>query len=350
MPTGIGINDINDPYISQWMRDSIASSPQLLALMRSGGSGQIDVGNTKYTVTNGYITHQNTGSFWKPVLAAVGVAATGGLAAGAFSGAGGAMVGSTGTVGSTVGTVGTVSAVGDLLLKYGLPAAGKVADDLIQANATGHATAAELKYYEEALAWQKEQDLYNRGVAAAAVTKEAGRYGDYQGRIKGFVDNGQTSNDRMSALLGLPARPASSSGGGGAGPSGVAMSPEIAAAVAAEYKRLGVAPTGRGTGATDSAYYGDQVAGTGGLTPEGTGYWFGAGGRIASDLAKQGGARPVTPAAAGMNITSQPITSQARSAEPMVTMRSPDGVTKQIPQSQAAHYVSLGATVIGTAA
>jgi hypothetical protein len=57
------------------------------------------------------------------------------------------------------------------------------------------------------------------------------------------------------------------------------------------YQGLGVAPTGRGTGPTDIAYYADQVAKTGGWTPDNAGYWSS---RIASDLKGGGGAAGAT--------------------------------------------------------
>lgn len=63
----------------------------------------------------------------------------------------------------------------------------------------------------------------------------------------------------------------------------------IAAQLQANYKSLGVAPTGPGTGPTDLAYYAQQIAATGGLTPQNSAYWFGPTGRIASDLAKASG-------------------------------------------------------------
>ena len=69
------------------------------------------------------------------------------------------------------------------LLRYGLPVAGGLSSSIIQANASGKASDAQQKYLEEALAYEKESDLYKRGVDAAAVAKEAARYGDYQGRI-----------------------------------------------------------------------------------------------------------------------------------------------------------------------
>ncbi len=69
----------------------------------------------------------------------------------------------------------------------------------------------------------------------------------------------------------------------------------ITAALTDNYKKLGTAPTGRGTGPTDIAYFADQIQKTGGLTPGNTGYWFGPSGRIAQELAKAGGGGGAAP-------------------------------------------------------
>ncbi len=55
------------------------------------------------------------------------------------------------------------------------------------------------------------------------------------------------------------------------------------------YKALGATPTGRGTGPTDIAYMADQVARTGGWTPQNAAYWAGPSGRIAQEIAKASG-------------------------------------------------------------
>lgn len=75
----------------------------------------------------------------------------------------------------------------------------------------------------------------------------------------------------------------------------------IAAQLQANYKALGVTPTGPGSGPTDLAYYAGKVAQTGGLTPQNIAYWFGPTGRIASDLgqANGGSGAPTSASSAG---------------------------------------------------
>jgi hypothetical protein len=87
----------------------------------------------------------------------------------------------------------------------------------------------------------------------------------------------------------------SSGSSGGSSGAPVAVTPDITAAALANYKTLGVSPTGVGTGPTDISYYAQQIANTGGLTPANTAYWFGPNGRIAQDLAKSGGTAGATP-------------------------------------------------------
>jgi hypothetical protein len=249
------------------------------------------------------------------------------------------------------------------LIKYGLPIAGGIASSLIQANASGKASDAQQKYLEDALAYEKENDLYNRGVAADKVKLEAGRYADYTGRIGGFVENGQSSNDRMSALLGLPARSGASSGGaasyssyGTPGPQGVTVSPELTQRVIDNYKALGLTPTGAGTGPTDTAYFASKYAETGGSTPGNDAYWFGPGGRIAKE-ATQAGLKfgtPTTPPAATSPTPSQtgatptaPTQQGAPVAKSLVTVRWPDGSSLQVPPDHVESYRRGGATVLG---
>ncbi len=62
----------------------------------------------------------------------------------------------------------------------------------------------------------------------------------------------------------------------------------IMSALQQNYTSLGKQPTGAGTGPTDIAYYAQQIAATGGLTPQNSAYWLGPTGRIASDIAKAG--------------------------------------------------------------
>lgn len=234
------------------------------------------------------------------------------------------------------------------LLKYGLPVAGNLIGGILQANATGNASDAQQKYLQEALDYQKEQDTYNRNRQATLDAQEVTRYGNYQGRIAPFIANGTNANDRMSALLGLPGRTGGSSSGASSssssGSRGVPLSPEITAANLANYKALGLTPSGRGTGPTDSAYYDDEIAATGGLTDANKKFWFGPNGRIALDAAKAGSSRSY---GALVPSPSPPAAMPAPNASP-VSLRAPDGSVQQVPADQVAHYTAKGATPVDT--
>lgn len=82
---------------------------------------------------------------------------------------------------------------------------------------------------------------------------------------------------------------------------------DILTALTNNYKALGVAPTGPGSGPTDIAYMAQRMRETGGLTPNNVSYWLGPQGRIAEELAK---------AKAGGGQTAQPV---ARTAAPATT-------------------------------
>jgi hypothetical protein len=309
-------------------------------------------------------------------------AAVAGGGAGAWDAAGNFIGNSTYDIPADVAAAGGSRSYMDLL-KYGLPVGGGIAGALIQANASGNASAAQQKYLEDALAYEKENDLYNRGVAAdtlaynraaseAKIALEAGRYADYSGRITPFVQNATSSNDRMSALLGLPARSGATSGGasGGGGssyssygtqtPQGVAVSPELTQRVIDNYKALGLTPTGAGSGPTDTAYFAEKYAQTGGSNPGNDAYWFGPGGRIAKEATqaglKFGAPTTTTPPAATSPTPSQtgptpgPLPIQPKSPAPassLVTVRWPDGSTLSVTPDQVDQYRRGGATVVG---
>jgi uncharacterized membrane protein YgcG len=251
------------------------------------------------------------------------------------------------------------------LLKYALPVGGGLASSLIAANASSNASAAQTKYLEDALAYEKENDLYKRGVDAAAVQKEAQRYGDYSSRIAPFIDNGISSNDRMAGLVGLPARSGATSGGaysyggysgggssGGGGSQGVAITPAITQKILDNYKALGLTPTGSGTGPTDTAYFAEKYAATGGSTPDNDSYWFGPNGRIAKE-ARQAGVTfgtpsptsptSPTPAPPAASSAAPPVTG-APVAKALVTLRAPDGSTRDVSPDQVDAYLARGAT------
>lgn len=210
------------------------------------------------------------------------------------------------------------------LLRYGLPIAGNIAGSLIQAHAATSASEAEQKYLEEALAYQKESDLYTR-------TTEANRYSSYQGRIAPFIATGTSSNARMAALLGLPPDV-----GGSNGPTAsqrVPTDPATQAAIRAEL---------RATNSSDSpAAWDEYLASHGDSSVKNWSYWKN---RIdTGEGVGKGYAGP--PATASAPAVTSPVN------QPLVTMRSPDGTsTKAVPQNQVAHYQQLGATVVAGAA
>jgi hypothetical protein len=77
-------------------------------------------------------------------------------------------------------------------------------------------------------------------------------------------------------------------GSGGGGSQGVPITPAITQKILDNYKALGLTPTGAGSGPTDSAYFAQQYAATGGSTPDNDSYWFGPNGRIAQEARQSG--------------------------------------------------------------
>lgn len=169
--------------------------------------------------------------FWKQVVhalpyLAVGIgvpAAAGALmapsAAAAAATGGGATVGGVAGVGGVGGftaagapiaataTTGIGETVGGYALRYGLPAAGNLVNGVIQSRAASKASDAQQAYLEEALAYEKEKDAYDRKTAEEARALEAQRYGDREGRLAPYRATGASSNAQMASLLGLPAPP-----------------------------------------------------------------------------------------------------------------------------------------------
>ncbi len=180
--------------------------------------------------------------------------------------------------------------------------AGKQADAAksaaaTQAAATTHAADLTSQAAAATLAFQQKQ----------AAQDQANFNTTQQANYNQWVPKEQQLSS-LGTLVGLPARniPAyqqtanvlggsapsgtATTGSGTASPTGNPTDPSaIAAQLTANYKSLGVAPTGPGTGPTDLSYYVTQIANTGGLTPQNSAYWFGPSGRIASDLSKASG-------------------------------------------------------------
>jgi hypothetical protein len=203
-----------------------------------------------------------------------------GLTAGGTAGDGSLLggVGGAAGAGSAVGgAAGGGSLTGDLL-KYAIPTAGNIVGGLIQANATSNASAAQQKYLEEALAYEKQRD-------AAAIALEGSRYANYSGNIAPYLATSQSAGTRMSSLLGLPANAAPTT----TQPSTVNYQPS----------------------ATSTA----------------------AGSAIGAPTAAVTTGSPLPRATDG-------------TVAPMVTMKAPDGSTKQVNAQDVPHYQSMGAQVV----
>jgi len=406
-------------------------NPEVAHLIETGGSGTVNkvIGDTDVRVVNGVITHTSTGGVWKPLLAAAAVAGTAGIAAYAApaiaaAATGGGTAAATGTAATIAGTTAatggtaalTTAGLTTAALKYGAPIAANLISSKIQSNAAKDASDAQQQYLQEALAYEKEKDLYQRGIDAAAVTKEATRYGDYQARLAPFIANGVSSNDRMAALLGLPARAGGSGGGSGGGDSGAGytpsqtpqaqaawagfnklfpgetLTPAMLTAHKAELEALGFTLRPNAAGEVGKIQYGtDRIADViqgagsgvnkkqvlyGGPPPGGdlapsdpvltarpptplesnpnTGV---TGGLVTSQLDPRFAAPADTSGRGGYNPYSPAVAPAARVAAPvaaiptgMVTVRAPNGQTKQVSASEAAHWTSRGATVLEGAA
>lgn len=233
-----------------------------------------------------------------------------------------------GTLATVAGGAGIGKTLVDYGLKYALPVVGGIVGNKIQANASAASEAAQQKYLEEALAYQKEQDAFNRarqqGLDAQDVARygystgvdasergdsqqkylaefergedrygyqtdlEKSRYGDYANRITPYLQTGASSNARMASLLGLaapaPFDPALTPGptrvrstaptlanpgtgfGGGPSPSQrKEIDPETAAAVDAELRTL--------NSSDSAAYWKEKLAAHGDSLTNNWQYW-----------------------------------------------------------------------------
>lgn len=208
---------------------------------------------------------------------------------------GGTVAGTTATgTGATIAGTG----LGSELLRYGIGAGGNILGNYLQARAQGQASDAQQKYLEEALAYAKEQDAYNRRVAAEKVQTEASRYADYSGRIAPYLATGSDANARMASVMGLPSPAAYSANP--TGPSSTA--PRIT---------------------TQPVPSGPTTVPTPGV-PEGAGV------PNPYDVSRGTSSAPQTPQSAGG----------------MVHMQAPDGSQRLVPAAQVQHWLSKGAAVV----
>lgn len=223
------------------------------------------------------------------------------------------------------------------LLKYGLPVAGNLVGGLIQAKASTAANDAQQKYLEEALAYQKEQDAYTRTRQSGLDAQEVQRYGAYQNRISPFIQNGTSSNDRMAALLGLPARSGSSGGGESGDP--ISYADRLSAA-----DKLKVDAELKAANSNDNpAYWYGVNAQHGGFDATGADWNHQ---RISTgDGVGKGYVGAGAPSTAGASPAGVSAPSPAS-----VQMRAPDGSVKTVPADQVDFYKQRGAMLLQGAA
>jgi len=208
-----------------------SQSAQITRLAQANGV-TVDEGNVELDDHGNFnpIGHKLRNTLIVGGIAAATIATMG--AAGAFAGAGGASAAGAGgaaAAGSTIpaasyGAGGAVSSFAGLaaegggaaaaagagasgyaglLARYGLPVAGNLVGGILQRSSDNSARDEQRKYLEDALAYAKEKDAYDRQRTEGLDAQERTRYGDYQGRIAPFIKTGTSANARMANLLGL---------------------------------------------------------------------------------------------------------------------------------------------------
>jgi hypothetical protein len=254
-------------------------------------------------------------------------------------------------------------------------AAGTTVAAHMQSGAAEEGLKAQTKASEEALAYQKEQDAYDRARQARldelnisrynfGVAQEGRRYGDYTANIAPYLATGSSANARMAQILGLAppapytptmapsAAPTSASAPAGEDYQGW-FTQQIAGKPFNQQTLLDLEPTLNAAGwrLTPPNAAGER---TKVQTP--TGEWvrvgFGEGkpvwvpqGVITEPLpmpTKSPAASPATPQSP--RVTTEPV----GTPQPLKTvqMRAPDGTVQAVPVEAVAHYKSLGAEVI----
>lgn len=196
---------------------------------------------------------------------------------------------------TTIGTRTAASTLGSEAFRYGLSTGGNILASYLQARAQGQASDAQQKYLEEALAYAKEKDAYDRQVAAEKVRLEASRYGDYSNRIAPYLATGSDANARMANVMGLPS------------PAPYSANPTGASATTT---RITTQPVPSGT--TTPPVPPTPPVPNPAIVPRGT-----------------SGAPQIPQSAGGM-----------------VHMQSPTGSQRLVPADQVQHYLSRGATVV----
>jgi hypothetical protein len=261
----------------------------------------------RFKIENGHVVETQPGWllrnpwFWPVLGASLGLAGAA-LAVPAAAGTAGGATGATGAVGAGVtgGTAAGTTAAGAAggaaatstvakyltpALQYGLPIAGSLIGAGITSSGLERAAEIQAQSFKDALEYEKQRDEYLKGL-------ESQRYGELNARLQPYIATGQTASDRMASLLGL-------------NPSGHGYTPPQPAQV----QNAGVLPTTQPGGA--------PIMRT-----------------------------PTLPDRRTMPAET-PTTLQPPAPTPqMVTMRAPDGSTRNIPVNQVARFQSLGAEVV----
>lgn len=200
--------------------------------------------------------------------------------------------------------------------------------------ATENASTLSKESSDKAIALQTSQDAETKREFDAQQSALQNQWNAEQSIKAPYRAVGQQALSNIGSLLGQNFAPAIASASSAApvlpssatAPTSTATTPTssssnpldpsaINAQLNANYQALGVKPTGPGTGPTDSAYYAQKIAQTGGLTPQNISYWFGPSGRIASDLGKSG-----TASGGGSTLSPAMTAQQKATSTPSVAM------------------------------
>lgn len=182
-----------------------------------------------------------------------------------------------------------------------------------QTTAANYAAKLQSEAAQKALAFQQQQAAIDQ---ANFQKTQSANYGQFQTASNEnygqYAAGAQTDYDRwalhqnnmgyLGQLLGLPARqlpaahiaappvyganPFDTSGGTTATGGGNQQS--IMDALKANYKSLGYAPTGPGSGPTDIAYFADAASRSAAAGERPLSYWLGPNGRVAQEIAQAG--------------------------------------------------------------
>jgi hypothetical protein len=205
---------------------------------------------------------------------------------------------------------GTAAATGAIVAAHESSGATTDAANITSA-ATSHAADLTAQGNAATLAYEKDQAAqtqanfnttqkanYDQWAASQARKSAYGQmFGAPAQTIPSYVPPTDTTASTLGSMATAPTSTTTTPGSASSTSSSPTDPNAITSALQANYKALGAAPTGPGTGPTDLSYYATQIANTGGLTPQNSAYWFGPTGRIATDLSKASGGASGAPAA-----------------------------------------------------